>query len=184
MGDFTPRARTRIKKSVRWTELHQDGGGVGPERPGGLLDGRPRWFELQGNLDAGGTATGHILDWSESADSGAGDYVEDSTNYTLTDTTGQHWGLQYEVILARAVAADDGNVWEVLTSGAGFHKGTIPTAPVSGTSATCSISVAGNTVSVTAISYFGDPTLLDDGGDCGISFDIGVGEWILTQAEC
>jgi hypothetical protein len=184
MGDFTQRARARIKRAVKWTELQQFGGGVGTNGPGGVLDGRPQWFELQGTLSPGGTVTGHPLLWNELDNTGDGAYTTDTTDFTLTDTTGQHWGLHYEIVLARPVATDNGVAWEVLTSGAGFHAGTIPTVPASGYDVDCSIEIAGHTITVTASALYGDPTTLTDGTACGISFDIGLEAWILTQAEC
>jgi hypothetical protein len=104
------------------------------------------WLKLQANLDAKGTANAHKMTWSASANSGDGDYTEETEDTEVRDCSGRSVGVTGEYVLCRKQRSTNGTVWEVMEGGATHHTGTIDADLHSGGSATVTITSSSATV--------------------------------------
>lgn len=188
---FTEDAARRIGASVRYTEGVSKGGG-GTRR---LWEGGPgpdQWLQLAGNLEAYGQAEAYMVNWSKAADYGDGAYTAedgvDDPTYTVRDCTGQHWGVEGEWILCRAIGSDNDIVLEVVQGGAIWHLATLEATLAAGGSAPATVSIDGQLASVTVWDAFlaaGDVLAPGSGGmTIGISYEDEDQKWYVTEAPC
>jgi len=151
--------------------------------------GRERWFSLAERFDAGLTADAYAVEWDETGD---GDYVvKDEPGdeiYEVRDPSSQHWGLEYEWVLCRAVGSKNRIVYEVIQGGAAWHLAVLTGTLTQGGSATATVTIRGHEVSVTVWDAFlSDGESLNPGSGgmtIGITYEAEDRKWYVTEAPC
>jgi len=139
-------------------------------------------FQLQEQLEAGGTAAAWRMFWD------AGDYVADeSVEYEVRDLMGCHWGLEGERVSARSrrMPDDASHVWEVTRGGAPWYEGTLDEALAFGGTASASVTIHDVVRTVTVHDRF-----LSAGGSLdattriGFVYDVQAKRLVVTEAPC
>ncbi len=147
------------------------------------------WFQLDENLDADGEADAYTVDWSASANTGAGAYAANDgsgdTIVVVRDTTAQHCGLQYEWVRCRIIGSVNGPVREVMEGGAQWHRGTLAAQLNQGSSANCTVTIRSNSVTVLVYDVMlAADDHLDNGTIVIIFYNLETKHWEVLSAAC
>jgi hypothetical protein len=141
------------------------------------------FYQLAANLDAQGTATAHPVNWDTSGD---GSYsVDTGTTVTVKDVLSQCWGLTYEWIECQVMGAANGPVYAVKRGGAQWHTATLGATLSQGGSASATVTIRGNSVSLTVYDkYLKSADSLASSTVVGIEYEAEDKKWYVTQASC
>lgn len=185
MADFSNDAKRRIAKATRVVErwTRNDEGHRGRWLDSGW---QSFWVQLQANLTPGGSANAYPVTWDSSNSSGVGDLeVDTSTTISVKDFATQNWGLQYEWLRVQPIGGDNGIVYEVVSHGSPWYEGTLAAQLNQGSSANATVTVRGNSVTVSVTDRF-----LKTGENIASSSRVGIvpdvrnARFTVTETAC